>query len=84
MFEKSGAVGVAGTEVQNKIRDFLRACRSSWGEVSVFITYAVNYGEPGLIKFENATGYLFEMSCFNNFGKEIILQRARRDYYKEH
>lgn len=45
--------------VQNKTRDFLRACRSSWGGVSVFITCAVNYGEHGLVRFENAKRYLF-------------------------
>lgn len=56
---KNGAVGVAGvwSTKQNKV--FLRACRFSWGEVNVFITCAVNYGEHGLIKFENATSYLF-------------------------
>lgn len=60
MFEKSEVVGVAGgvwSAEQDK--GFFESCRSSWGGVSVFITCAVNYGEHGLIEFENATCHLF-------------------------
>lgn len=60
MFEKSGTVSIAsGGFFELQTSDFLGVCRYSWGMVSVYIAYVVNYGTHKLIRFENAIHYLF-------------------------